>query len=138
MGFFSKLFGNKSEQTEKSVKPVRRRGFEDKLLWILEQEQGYSIRKNIPVDELEEEFGCKIYSRGANYCLPDAISYGVYRNGTRLLYVRFWREYGAYNHMANRQIRKFCEQKGIRILDFFGYLPNEEDYMQQRILEQLQ
>ena len=41
--------------------------------------------------------------------------------------------YEYYDHTANRQIKKFCDQNGVKMLDFFNYLPNDYDYMEQRI-----
>lgn len=144
MGILSALFGNKSTAAApmnpaKSVKPGRKANFEEKLTRILEQEtgMGYTLRKNISVEELEEEFSTDIYSKGAKYCLPEAISYGIYQGNRRLLYIRCWTVYEKYSRTANRQIKEFCAKENIPLLDFFTYMPNEEDYMKQRILQQL-
>lgn len=111
---------------------VPEKSFEEKLQTVLQNAGSYELRNNISPDELEREFGQEIYTRKG--CKrPENITYGIYQAGNRVLLIRLWTNYGDYNHRANRQIREFCESHGAKILDFFGYLPNEESYMDQRI-----
>ena len=127
---------NSQNDTEGDA-PVVEKSFEEKLQTILENAGNYEVRKNISPDELETEYGQQIYIRGGCYSAPELITYGIYRDGYRVLYVRLWDTYREYNHAANRQIKQFCDGNGIKMLDFFDYLPNEEGYMDQRIREQL-
>ena len=116
---------------------VKEKSFEEKLQTILENAGNYEVRKNISPDELEMEYGQQIYARGGNFAAPELITYGIYKDGCLALYVRYWDVYREYNRAANRQIKQFCDGNGIKMLDFFDYLPNEEGYMDQRIREQL-
>lgn len=109
------------------------RSFEEKLSRILQNVGDYELRRNISPDVLEQELGREIYKRGGCYADPEAVSYGIYRGGTRVLMIRLWYDYNMYNRMANRQIKRVCDENGIAMLDFFDYLPNEEDYMDERI-----
>lgn len=126
-----------SQNDTETYAPAREQSFEEKLQAILENAGNYEVRKNISPDELEMECGQQIYIRGGCYSAPELITYGIYRDGYRVLYVRLWDTYREYNHAANRQIKQFCDGNGIKMLDFFDYLPNEENYMDQRIREQL-
>lgn len=112
------------------------KSFEEKLLTVLQNAGNYELRKAIAPEELEQEYGAEIYTRGGCYCTPNAISYGIYKDGRRVLLIRLWQNQ-YYRRMANRQIKSFCSANGIKLLDFFEHLPNEEDYMEQRIREQL-
>lgn len=116
---------------------VPKKSFEEKLQDILQNAGNYELRKSIPLDELEQEFGREIYARGSCYCKPENITYGIYQGGNRVLMIRLWWDYAVYSRVANRQIKQYCDANGVRMLDFFEYLPNEEDYMERRIREQL-
>lgn len=131
-----------TQSTECGTKKPRGRrqkekSFDEKLMPILERAGQYEVRRDISPDELEREFGQEIYVRGGCYSEPDHITYGIYQGGSRILLIRHWVFYSDYARAANRQIRSFCDANGIKVLDFFDYLPNEEDYMEKRITEQL-
>lgn len=113
------------------------RNFEEKLRSILQNAGNYELRQDISPIELEQEFGREIFTRGGNYCEPENITYGIYQGGIRILFIRLWTCYPVYMRTANRQIKRFCDANGVRMLDFFDYMPNEEKYMEQRITEQL-
>lgn len=108
------------------------RSFQTKFQEIIQKAGGYELRKNVPAEELEQQYGT-IWTRGASYAKPDAISYIVCKNGAPVLYIRLWGDYGSYDHTANREIKRFCDSHGIKMLDFFDYLPNRMDYMTERI-----
>ena len=111
---------------------VPEKSFEEKVQAALQKAGSYELRSNISPDDLEQEFGQEIYTRRG--CKrPENITYGIYQAGNRVLLIRLWTNYGDYNHMANRQIKEFCDANGVKMLDFFDYLPNEENYMDQRI-----
>lgn len=108
------------------------KSFEEKLQAILQNAGNYELRRNLSPDDLEQELGQEIYNRKG--CKrPENITYGVYESGNRILLIRLWEDYAVYDHRANRQIKEFCDANGIKMLDFFEYLPNEESYMDQRI-----
>lgn len=116
---------------------IPEKSFEEKLQDILQNAGNYELRKTISPDELEQEFGREIYARGGCYCKPESITYGIYKGGNRVLMIRLWWDYSMYSRVANRQIKEYCDANGVKMLDFFEYLPNEKDYMEQRIREQL-
>lgn len=113
------------------------KSFDEKLQTILQNAGNYKIKEYISPDTLEQEFGQEIYTRGGGRCEPEDITYGIYQGGNRVLFIRFWDSYNEYAHVANREIKNFCDANNVKMLDFFEYLPNEEDYMEQRIREQL-
>lgn len=111
------------------------RSFDAKLTAVLKNIGEYEVRRNISPDTLEQEAGMKIYTRGGCYSKPDNFTYTLYQDGRRVLIINLWYVYPEYNHFANREIRKYCAANGIKMLDFFNYLPNEVGYMEQRIRE---
>lgn len=128
---------NQYQEERFNEEDFERKTFEEKLLAILENEGGYELRKNISPAELEQEYGKEIYDRNVCHLYPENITYGIYQNGSRVLLIRLWEEYTTYNHAANRQVKSFCDSNGVKLLDFFEYLPNRMNYMEQRIREQL-
>lgn len=126
---FNRISDSKAERVEQ--------GFEEKLQVILQNAGNYELKKDILPDTLEQEFGREIYTRGGNRCQPDKFTYGIYKGSERILYIRLWDFYSDYARAANRQIKSFCDANRIKMLDFFDYMPNEENYMEQRIREQL-
>lgn len=113
--------------------------FEVKLKEILENAGGYELKNNVPLEEIEQQYGQNAYTHGRNrcYCEPEAISYGIYQNGVCKLYIRLWKEYSIYSRVANREVWEFCHQWDIPMLDFFEYMPNEVSYMKNRIAKYL-
>lgn len=139
-------FGEAERQTSSSPSQNRAvsarkeeddREFSIKLPEVIQKIGEYEIRRNISPDELEQEAGRQIYTRGGVYCKPENISYGIYKDGQRLLLINSWWGYEVYKHKANRQIREYCDTHNIKVLDFFEYLPNRMNYMEERIREQL-
>lgn len=121
-----------SDNTNRPVAASDNRSFDEKFSQII-LSLGYELERNVSPDRLEQEFGLEIYKRGGNRCAPDSFTYMVCQNGNRVAYVRLWDYYTDYNHVANRDIWDFCHSNNICCLDFFDYLPNEYDYMEQRI-----
>ena len=114
------------------------RSFDQKLQAILPNLGNYEVRRNVSPDELEQEAGREIYIRGGCYSKPENLSYVLYKDGQCALIINLWYTYEIYKHMANRQIKDYCGSIGIKVLDFFDYLPNEANYMEDRIRTQLQ
>lgn len=136
MGFLSRLLGNQASKV--LTGPVKEAvSFDEKLRGILQNAGTYEIRCNVPVEELEQQYGQHIFTRGGCYCTPEPFSYVICLDGRPLLYIRLWQLYSWYNHTANRQVKQFCDQSQIKMLDFFDYMPNKTDYMTQRILPYL-
>ncbi len=108
------------------------RSFDEKFNEIMRAYPDVSVDREIPAEAFEQQAGCMVFARGGNRCLPDPISYRL-RRGGREYYIRLWKRYEKYDHAANRQIRAFCDSKGIPMLDFFEYLPNGFEYMRGRI-----
>ncbi len=113
------------------------REFDEKLAEILPELGEYEVRREVSPDELEQEAGHEIYTRERRRREPNNFTYVLYQNGERVLIINFWSDYETYAHYANRDIREYCRSNGIKMLDFFEYLPNREDYMSQRISAQL-
>ena len=112
---------------------IDRRSFDEKLKEIAAQ-LGINISTaGVHPDELEREFGQSIYARGGVYAPPEIIPYKLETGGGKILYIRIWKDYNRYDRAANRQIKKFCDKNSVNMLDFFDYLPNDYDYMAQRI-----
>ena len=135
MGLFDNLLNKRIRVSGNAASD--KRSFEEKLQVVLQNAGDYELRKNILPDTLEQEFGQEIYTRGGNRCNPDKITYGIYQGGNRILLIRLWDFYSDYARAANRQIKDFCANNHVKMIDFFNYLPNEETYMEQRIREQL-
>ena len=112
------------------------RPFDEKLKEVLAELGDVRVEEFIPVDEIEMQAGRKIYTRGGGRCEPDAISYKLSCNGN-VVYLRLWKYYAYYNHSANREIKEYCDKSGIKMLDFFDYLPNGVNYMRERIASAL-
>ena len=127
------------EQRTVEQRTRKKCSFDEKLMKILSEAGSYEVKKNVSPEQLENELGREIYVHGRPqyYCKPDNISYGICQNGIQVLLIRNWLTYQDYNHAANREILAFCRQNDIKILDFFEYLPNEEEYMAERIRQQL-
>lgn len=83
--------GSHRGKTPKSRVPEK--NFEEKLQTILEKAGNYELRKAISPDELEQEFGRDLYTRGGCYCRPESITYGIYQGGNRVLMIRLWGDY---------------------------------------------
>lgn len=148
MGLFDQIVRNVTREATRTLtnavsdtvsNAVRKHGkqavFEVKLKEILENAGGYELKNNIAVAEIEQYYGQDAYSRGRTngYKEPTAISYGIYQNGVCKLYIRLWKEYSEYNRAVNREVRTYCDQYNIPMLDFFEYLPNEFSYVKNRI-----
>lgn len=115
------------------------RCFDEKLPEVIEKlgNGEYEIVRGLPTEELERRCGEEIYSKKNTGCKPSKITYEITRYGATVLYIRLWDDYSTYNRATNREIKRYCDSHGIKMLDFFEYLPNEVDYMEKRIGEQL-
>ncbi len=123
---------DRTDNWESSLRDSDERSFDEKLRQIIAG-MGYELEREISPDRLEQEFGLEIYKRGGNRCAPNPFTYMVCKNGNRVAYVRLWDDYSDYNHAANREIWDFCHSNHICCMDFFDYMPNEYDYMEQRL-----
>ncbi len=113
------------------------RSFDEKLTTVINSIGNYEIRKNISPDVLEQEAGKEIYVRGGCYALPQNLTYAIYKDGKRVLFINLWEFYTDYKRLANRKIKEHCDKNGIILLEFFDYMPNEVTYMEDRIRKAL-
>ena len=113
------------------------RPFDVKLHDVTSAIPGCQVDFNISPDFLEAQAGRQIYKRGGNRCLPQDFNYVLSYNG-KSVYIRLWKRYPEYDHVANRAIRAHCDLNGIKVLDFFDYLPNGVNYIRQRVVEALE
>ena len=111
--------------------------FDEKLSGILVEIGSVNVERYIEPDVFEQQYGQTVYTRGGCYALPDRISYKLTGEGGKVLYIRLWDDYNRYNHIANRQIKTFCNNNGIKMIDFFNYMPNRYSYMKKRIQDNL-
>lgn len=132
MGFFSNLFGKKEAPAATASE-----SFDEKLTNVLKNAGIYDVKYNIPAEELEVSLGQTIFSRGGSYQAPQPISYGIYKDGRPLLYIRLFYDYGVYRRTANREIKRFCDANQVKMLDFFDYMPNETSYIEGRLMPYL-
>lgn len=109
------------------------RPFAEKLPEVLKKIGDFEVQKNISPDVIEQEAGFELYPRGGCYRLPKDISYAIYKDGQRVLFINVYDSYQVYTHMANRKIKDYCDQNGTPMMDFFEYMPNELGYMEDRI-----
>lgn len=109
------------------------RPFAQKLPDVLKKIGDFQIQENISPDVIEQEAGFELYKRGGCYRLPKDISYAIYKDGQRVLFINVYDSYQVYTHMANRKIKDYCDQNGTPMMDFFEYMPNELGYMEERI-----
>ena len=107
--------------------------FDEKLKGIVEK-LGYNLLQDISIADFENKAGQEIYTRRKGCCDPRNISYAICEGGKEILYIRYWEKYNnEYSRVANREVKAYCDSNGIKMLDFFDRLPNEEDYMSTRI-----
>lgn len=133
----AKTTGTVTKQEVPACDTEDSRSFDEKLKVILDNAGAYDVRRDISPDELEQEAGSQIYTRHGGWSKPNVITYGIYKEGQRVLFINLWTEYKYYAHKANRQVREYCDTHGIKVLDFFDYMPNEFAYMEERVRGQL-
>lgn len=109
------------------------RPFAQKLPEVLQKIGEFEIRENISPDTIEAEAGRELYKRGGCYRLPQDITYAIYKDGQRVLFINVYDSYKVYVHQANYKIREYCNEEGTPMMDFFDYMTNDVDYMEDRI-----
>jgi len=142
-GIMSILFGNAEENkieskvTRKDV--YEKCTFDEKINKIMDENggqiNGYELKRNIALEEAEAICGREIYTRRVEkyYREPQDMSYAIYKDGTLKVYIRLWEAYTAYNCVVNREVLANCNKYGVKVIDFFDYMPNEYNYMKERI-----
>lgn len=110
------------------------RPFDEKFKEIVASMPGCSVEYEVSPDFLELQAGRQIYARGGNRCPADNFTYVLSYNGKQV-YIRLWEEYSVYDHAANRAVGAYCMQMGMKVLDFFDYMPNGVNYMRDRIMQ---
>ncbi|MBR4083570.1 MAG: hypothetical protein IKK33_04710 [Lachnospiraceae bacterium] len=109
------------------------RTFAQKLPEVLKKIGEFEIKENISADSIEAEAGRELYKRGGCYRLPQDITYAIYKEGQRVLFINVYDSYKVYVHQANYKIREYCNEEGTPMMDFFDYMTNDVDYMEDRI-----
>lgn len=109
------------------------RSFDMKFLQIIQSIGGYEFIRDYSPEAFEAEVGIPLYPKNGCYVEPDNFTYVLLKNGERKGIVNLWYSYGDYKHVANRKIKEYCVNNGIKVIDFFDYLPNEYGYMEERI-----
>lgn len=109
------------------------RPFAQKLPEVLKKIGEFEIQENISPESIVAEAGLPLYKCNGCYRAPKDISYAIYKDGQRVLFINVYDDYSVYKHLANRNIKEYCDQHGTPMLDFFEYMPNEPAYMEDRI-----
>lgn len=109
------------------------RPFSQKLPEVLQKIGEFEIKENISPDTIEAEAGRELYIRGGCYRLPQNITYAIYKDGQRVLFINVYDSYKVYVHQANYKIREYCNEEGTPMMDFFDYMTNDVNYMEDRI-----
>lgn len=107
--------------------------FDRKIEEAVSQMPSCSLKEKMSIDDFEKALGCQIYTRGRSQNTPADIDYVVSKNGTDILYIRLWSTYNEYCRVSNREITDYCKNNGIKMVDFFEYLPNRYNYIKSRI-----
>ncbi len=147
MGFFDKILNRRAGMLGDTIKDAAdkfasdsgkkdKRKFDDKIKDVFEELSGYEIEKNVSVDIIETIACREAYSHKRKIG-PQAISYGIKKDGQYVMFIRLWGDYNKYNRSSNREVKRFCDGHKIVMLDFFDYLPNEYQYMLDRIKENI-
>ena len=122
MGFFSKLFKSASND---SSKPFNKDNLINNLEDVLNQFSDYEVRTEIPASEFNAPAGAKSYS------------YGLYYNGYPKALVMVLDDRNHYRKKEVILARETAEQHGIPYMNFMPHLPNEKDYIYERINKNL-
>ena len=122
-----------SDNEQPTRKLEDNRNFDMKFTQIMNGLEGYEVQRGFSPDALEADAGRQIYSRGGCFAKPDMFTYVISKDGERKGFVNLWDTYESYKHTANRELKNYCDSNGIKMVDFFEYLPNEYGYMEERI-----
>lgn len=114
-----------ARRTSTNRRPASGDAVYDTLRHIITTEfSTYELRENIPV----AEFG-----------LSEDIFYtfGMYQNGTSVLMINVYADRNQYRLKRYRLAKEVAENRGVKHLNFFTHLPNERDYIVNRLRENL-
>ena len=89
------------------------------------QFDGYELRKNVPASVMNAGNGAVPYT------------YGIYFNGTPKAFINVIDQRNDYRLKRFRLSKMACEKAGVPHLNFFSHLPNEIDYIANRLRENM-
>lgn len=92
---------------------------------LTEEWSGYEIRRQVPAAEFDAARGAWKYS------------YGIYSAGQPKAMLMVLNNRNDYRLKAVRDAKAACEQKGIPYMNFFSHLPNQSDYIAQRLKDNI-
>ena len=129
--------GNRPVVSESTVSAYDdNRSFDMKFLQIMQSIEGYEVIRNYSPEAFEAEVGIPLYPKNGCYAEPDNFTYVLLKNGERKGMVNLWYSYEDYKHKANRMLKEYCVSNGLKVVDFFDYMPNEYEYMKERIYKE--
>lgn len=89
------------------------------------QFEGYELKKNVPASVMNAGNGAMPYT------------YGIYLNGTPKAFINVINERNDYRLKRFRLAKVACENAGVPHMNFFSHLPNEIDYIANRLRENM-
>lgn len=89
------------------------------------QFEGYELKKNVPASAMNAENGAVPYT------------YGLYYNGTPRAFINVIDQRNDYRLKRFRLSKMACEKAGVPHFNFFSHLPNEIDYIANRLRERM-
>ena len=89
------------------------------------QFEGYELRKNVPASVMNAGNGAVPYT------------YGLYYNGTPRAFINVIDQRNDYRLKRFRLSKEACEKASVPHFNFFSHLPNEIDYIANRLRENM-
>lgn len=95
----------------------------------LEREMMNLLADHFPEYDLRMEVSPSIFNADP---MSRSYSYGLYRNGSPKMMIMVT-EHNRDNNRAYRYAKQACENAGVPFLNFFTHMPNEKEYVINRI-----
>ena len=92
---------------------------------VSSQWEGYELKKNVSPEELFAEDGARTYS------------YGIYQDGQPKAMIMVLTNRNHYKSKGVELARQACKSQGVAYMNFMTHLPNTEDYISQRLCENI-
>lgn len=128
MGFLSKLFGLSGSSSERrhGSRASGRELLCRRIESIVENEfDEYELRTDIPASELCASYGARNYS------------YGIYKDDSLRVLIMIMRDNNDYRKKDVCLSHEAAYLRGVPCLNFMPHLPNEEEYISNRLHENI-
>lgn len=122
MGFLSKLFGKRSSTPSRPWYYVKRDEFIMNLETIIAEEfSEYELRRNVPASEMTSNSQARDYS------------FGLYLDGSPKAFIMIMKDKNDYRKKDVVLAKQAAESNGIPYMNFMMHLPNEPEYISNRL-----